>query len=113
MLLHGKRDVIGMAADPVPPNQRLGAVARRDDHGGRHAGDATADPMTRLDSVEKRYPGGTVAVHELSLDVPEGELCVLVGPSGCGKTTTLKMINRLIEPTRGRIHLAGEDVTTA
>jgi osmoprotectant transport system ATP-binding protein len=63
--------------------------------------------------VSKRYANGFVAVHELSLEVPEGEICVLVGPSGCGKTTTLKMINRLIEPTGGRIFLDGEDVTHA
>ena len=67
--------------------------------------------MIRLDGVSKRFPDGTVAVHELSLEVPEGEICVLVGPSGCGKTTTLKMVNRLIEPTSGRIELEGEDVT--
>jgi osmoprotectant transport system ATP-binding protein len=67
--------------------------------------------MIRLDSVSKRFPDGTVAVTELTLDVPEGEICVLVGPSGCGKTTTLKMINRLIEPTGGRIYLDDEDVT--
>ena len=75
--------------------------------------DATAEPMIRLDGVGKRYPDGTVAVHELDLDVPEGELVVLVGPSGCGKSTTLKMVNRLIEPTSGRILLDGEDVTHA
>jgi osmoprotectant transport system ATP-binding protein len=67
--------------------------------------------MIRLDGVSKRYDDGTVAVHELNLDVPEGETVVLVGPSGCGKSTTLKMVNRLIEPTSGRILLAGEDVT--
>ncbi|HTE73020.1 MAG TPA: betaine/proline/choline family ABC transporter ATP-binding protein [Actinomycetes bacterium] len=67
--------------------------------------------MIRLDGVGKRYEDGTVAVHELDLDVPEGELVVLVGPSGCGKSTTLKMVNRLIEPTTGRILLQGEDVT--
>jgi osmoprotectant transport system ATP-binding protein len=67
--------------------------------------------MIRLESVSKRFPDGTVAVTSLSLEVPEGETCVLVGPSGCGKTTTLKMINRLIEPTGGRILLDGEDVT--
>ena len=59
------------------------------------------------------FPNGNVAVHDLSLDVPEGEVCVLVGPSGCGKTTTLRMINRLIEPTSGRIFLDDEDVTHA
>jgi osmoprotectant transport system ATP-binding protein len=73
--------------------------------------DATPEPMIRLDGVSKRYEDGTVAVHELDLDVPEGELVVLVGPSGCGKSTTLKMVNRLIEPTGGRILLQGEDVT--
>jgi osmoprotectant transport system ATP-binding protein len=67
--------------------------------------------MIRLESVSKRFPDGTVAVTSLSLEVPEGETCVLVGPSGCGKTTTLKMINRLIEPTGGRILLDGEDLT--
>jgi osmoprotectant transport system ATP-binding protein len=69
--------------------------------------------MIRLDAISKRYPNGQVAVRELSLDVPEGEICVLVGPSGCGKTTTLKMVNRLIEPTSGRIFLDGNDVTHA
>jgi osmoprotectant transport system ATP-binding protein len=73
--------------------------------------DATPDPMIRLEGVGKRYEDGTVAVHELDLDVPEGELVVLVGPSGCGKSTTLKMVNRLIEPTSGRILLDGDDVT--
>jgi osmoprotectant transport system ATP-binding protein len=69
--------------------------------------------MIRLVGVEKRYPDGTVAVHRLSLDVAPGEFCVLVGPSGCGKTTTMKMVNRLVEPTSGRVYLDGEDVTAA
>jgi osmoprotectant transport system ATP-binding protein len=69
--------------------------------------------MIRLDSVSKTFPNGTVAVHGLTIEVGEGEICVLVGPSGCGKTTTLKMINRLIEPTSGRIFLEGVDVTHA
>ena len=67
--------------------------------------------MIRLEAVTKRYGDGHVAVRELTLEVPEGELCVLVGPSGCGKTTTMRMINRLIEPTSGRIYLGDEDVT--
>jgi osmoprotectant transport system ATP-binding protein len=67
--------------------------------------------MIRLEEVTKRYGEGLPAVDHLSLEVNEGEVCVLVGPSGCGKTTTLKMINRLIEPTSGRLFLAGEDVT--
>ena len=70
----------------------------------------TDEPAIRLEAVSKRYEDGTTAVHELSLDVRRGELCVLVGPSGCGKTTTMKMVNRLVEPTSGRVLLDGEDV---
>jgi osmoprotectant transport system ATP-binding protein len=65
--------------------------------------------MISLQGVTKEYPDGTVAVHELSLDAPSGKLTVLVGPSGCGKTTTLRMINRLIRPSSGRIELDGAD----
>ena len=65
--------------------------------------------MIRLESVTKRY-GDQVAVDNLSLEIDDGELCVLVGPSGCGKTTTMKMINRLIEPTSGTITVDGVDV---
>jgi len=72
--------------------------------------DVTEDPMIRLSGVGKTYPDGTVAVHELDLEVARGELVCLVGPSGCGKSTTLKMINRLIEPTTGRIEIDGKDV---
>jgi osmoprotectant transport system ATP-binding protein len=68
--------------------------------------------MIRLEHLGKRYPGQPQpAVDDLSLDVPAGEIVILVGPSGCGKTTTMKLINRLIEPTSGRIFLEGEDVT--
>jgi len=73
--------------------------------------DASAEPMIRLRGVSKRYGDGTVAVDDLDLDVARGELVCLVGPSGCGKTTTMKMVNRLIEPTSGRILLDGDDVT--
>jgi osmoprotectant transport system ATP-binding protein len=66
----------------------------------------------RLDGVTKRYPGqDQPAVDGVTLEIPAGETVMLVGPSGCGKTTLLKMINRLIEPTAGRIHLGDEDVT--
>src|SRR6202023_1710956 len=67
--------------------------------------------MIRLESVTKRYPGGQVAVRELTIEFHTGQLTMLVGPSGCGKTTTLKMINRLIEPTEGRIFHDEQDVT--
>ncbi|MGQ5259253.1 ABC transporter ATP-binding protein [Micromonospora sp. ZYX-F-536] len=64
-----------------------------------------------LQGIQKRYPNGTEAVRDLSLEVKAGELVVLIGPSGCGKSTVLRMINRLIEPTAGRIMLGDEDVT--
>jgi osmoprotectant transport system ATP-binding protein len=71
-----------------------------------------AGAVVALEHVSKRYgpPGSPAAVDDLSLTVPAGEICVLVGPSGCGKTTTMKMINRLIEPTSGRITIDGRDV---
>ncbi|MEU1335332.1 betaine/proline/choline family ABC transporter ATP-binding protein [Streptomyces sp. NPDC005865] len=66
--------------------------------------------MIRFEQVTKRYPDGTMAVDDLSLEVAEGELVTLVGPSGCGKTTTMMMVNRLIEPTSGRIFVNGENI---
>ena len=80
--------------------------------GRDHATDRSGEPMIRLDGVGKKYADGTVAVHDLDLDVARGDLVCLVGPSGCGKSTTLRMVNRLIEPTSGRIYLGGDDVTT-
>src|SRR5699024_7848492 len=78
------------------------------------ASDAEPDVMIRLEGLTKRFPGQRAnAVDELTMDIHEGEIVVLVGPSGCGKTTTMKMINRIIEPTSGRIILNGQDVTTA
>ncbi|MGI8531377.1 MAG: ABC transporter ATP-binding protein [Geodermatophilaceae bacterium] len=71
---------------------------------------ASASPI-RLEQVTKQYGDGSMAVDALDLDIHSGELCVLVGPSGCGKTTTMKMINRVIEPTSGKIFLGDEDVT--
>jgi osmoprotectant transport system ATP-binding protein len=67
--------------------------------------------MIRFEHVTKRYPDGTTAVDDLSFEVAEGELVTLVGPSGCGKTTTMKMVNRLIEPSSGRIFLDGDDIS--
>ena len=74
-------------------------------------GSPETTPMIRLTGVGKRSADGTVAVHDLDLEVGRGETLVLVGPSGCGKSTTLKMINRLIEPTTGTIEIDGRDVT--
>ena len=64
--------------------------------------------MIDLKNVFKKY-GAITAVNNLSLEVKTGEICVLIGPSGCGKTTTLKMINRLIEPSSGQILIDGRD----
>src|SRR3990170_7555329 len=60
--------------------------------------------------VTKRFRGGTVALDDLSLEVPAGAICALVGPSGGGKTTALKTVNRLIEPTAGQVLIDGKDV---
>jgi osmoprotectant transport system ATP-binding protein len=96
------------------------AAAGRDGKGARVAttvqpapgpGVSGATEMIRLDEVTKVFPGTSApAVDRLSLAIPEGELVVFVGPSGCGKTTTLKMINRIIEPTSGTITIAGQDI---
>ncbi len=66
--------------------------------------------MISFTDVTKRYPDGTVAVRELRLQVPTGKITVFVGPSGCGKTTSLRMINRMIEPSGGSIAIDGVDV---
>ncbi|MEW2553802.1 betaine/proline/choline family ABC transporter ATP-binding protein [Streptomyces zhihengii] len=68
--------------------------------------------MIRFEQVGKVYADGTTAVDGLSFEVAEGELVTLVGPSGCGKTTTMMMVNRLIEPTTGRILVDGSDIAT-
>jgi len=65
--------------------------------------------LIQLENVSKQFAGGSNAVLNLSLDIPDGQTCVLIGPSGCGKTTTLRMINRLIDPDSGRILVDGID----
>ena len=66
--------------------------------------------MIEFRGVTKRFPDGTVAVDNLDLVVEAGGITVFVGPSGCGKTTSLRMINRMIEPTEGTIMVDGRDV---
>ena len=68
--------------------------------------------MIEFDQVTKAYPGGSVAVDRLSLTMPSGQITVLVGPSGCGKTTSLRMINRMLDPTSGQIRIDGQDVAS-
>ncbi len=65
--------------------------------------------MIRFDAVSKQFPDGTKAVDELTLEAPTGKITVLVGPSGCGKTTSLRMINRMVKPTSGRIWVDDQD----
>src|SRR5437016_10655454 len=82
-----------------PPCPGIGAPAF--DYGKR--------AVIRLENVSKHFTGGSNAVLGLTLDIPDGQTCVLIGPSGCGKTTTLRMINRLIDPDGGRILVDGVD----
>jgi osmoprotectant transport system ATP-binding protein len=65
--------------------------------------------LIRLENVTKQFAGGANAVRDLTLEIKNGETCVLIGPSGCGKTTTLRMINRLIDPDAGRVLVDGAD----
>ncbi|MGD6842859.1 ABC transporter ATP-binding protein [Bacillus infantis] len=67
--------------------------------------------MITFKHVGKKYPDGFVALKDIDFHIEEGELVALIGPSGCGKTTTMKMINRLIEPSSGQILINGEDIS--
>ena len=68
--------------------------------------------MIEFESVTKQYQGGQPAVDQLSMSIGKGSITVFVGPSGCGKTTSLRMINRMVEPTSGVITVGGKDVTS-
>ncbi|MFC4005159.1 ABC transporter ATP-binding protein [Prauserella oleivorans] len=73
-------------------------------------GNGVSGVEIQLENVTKRYPGSREpAVKDFNMTIPAGKIVILVGPSGCGKTTTMRMINRLIEPTSGRITIGGED----
>jgi osmoprotectant transport system ATP-binding protein len=88
----------------------LSTTTRPQDGASADGTAAVSGARIQLVDVTKRYPGQkAAAVDGISLDIPAGEVVMLVGPSGCGKTTTLKMINRLIEPTSGQILIDGED----
>ena len=82
-----------------PPCPGIGAPAF--DYGNR--------AVIRLENVSKHFAAGSNAVRNLTLEIPDGQTCVLIGPSGCGKTTTLRMINRLLDPDSGRILVDGVD----
>ncbi len=72
-----------------------------------------AEAMIEFQSVTKQYQGGLAAVDDLSMSIDKGAITVFVGPSGCGKTTSLRMINRMVDPTSGTITVDGEDITAA
>src|SRR3989454_7229411 len=67
-------------------------------------------PAVELRNVRKVYAGGVPAVDDVTLRIPTGRVVALLGPSGCGKTTTLRLINRLEEPTRGQVLVRGQDI---
>ena len=67
--------------------------------------------MIRFENISKTYERGLKVTDDINLHIKEGEILVLIGPSGCGKTTTMKMINRLVEPTTGKIFIKGEDIS--
>src|SRR3954466_12389081 len=107
-----------MAQKPHPPRCRLTAALRGavllDETNEAHTTGLSAFPEAaplEFRDVTKVYPGADrPAVDGLSLEIPAGEICVLVGPSGCGKTTAMRMVNRLIEITSGDILIAGRGV---
>jgi len=66
--------------------------------------------LLKLENVSKTYKGGKKAVKNIDLEIAKGEFICFIGPSGCGKTTTMKMINRLIEPSSGNIFIEGENI---
>jgi osmoprotectant transport system ATP-binding protein len=101
MVPHEPEDAFGGLSPPTTANRPAGPPHRA--------------ATVAFDHVTKRYgkhDDGPAAVDDLSFFVPAGATCVLVGPSGCGKTTSLKMVNRLIEPTQGRILIDGEEIST-
>lgn len=67
--------------------------------------------MIKLENVQKKYADGYVALKDVNLECKSGEITVFIGPSGCGKTTTMKLINRLINPTQGKVYVNGEDIS--
>ena len=99
----------GCQADPGAMPRRMHRLFRAPEQQGEGA--AMSEVMISMQDVSKHYSGTSgAAVANLSMDINKGETVVLVGPSGCGKTTTMKMINRLIEPSSGSITLDGVDV---
>src|SRR4030081_3733658 len=105
MLLQRSPEQRQVGRQPGPVDPWIDVVEKTPD---RHS-ITVIDAVIRLEQVSKEFPGGSNAVLDLTLDIPAGQTCVLIGPSGCGKTTTLRMINRRIDPDRGRVLVDGED----
>src|SRR5688572_24875552 len=72
---------------------------------------SVGSPLLALQALSKRYSGGDLAVNNVSLEVPRGQVMSLIGPSGAGKSTLIRCVNRLVEPTAGRVVLDGENIT--
>ena len=107
-----RTDAAEVVSEERPALSSFGAdVAPVPGYDGGKVRDGEETPLIRFVGVEKRYDNGVVAVRNLDLEVRRGEILVLIGPSGCGKTTTLRMTNRLVEPTEGTILFDGEDIS--
>lgn len=92
-----------LAPGSRPARLAVGDAHESHSHRGGH-------PMIRFDAVSKTYPGGTVAVEDFSLRIPERTTTVFLGTSGCGKTTLMRMVNAMVAPTSGRVLVRGKDV---
>ncbi|HEY5701538.1 MAG TPA: ATP-binding cassette domain-containing protein, partial [Gammaproteobacteria bacterium] len=68
--------------------------------------------MLKLENLEKRYPTGDLALKGINLEVPKGQVMALIGPSGAGKSTLIRCVNRLVDPTKGKVSLDGTDITS-
>src|SRR3954469_3458136 len=98
----------GVGSRPPDPGVNLSAETKEQSAAPSRAAAAAS---LEFREATKQYPGAdTPAVEKLSLEVPAGEICVLVGPSGCGKTTAMRMVNRMIDITDGDILIGGESV---
>lgn len=78
-----------------------------------HDGGIVVEPFLQVKHLQKVYPDGTQALHDISFDVKQGEFAVIIGPSGAGKSTILRSINRLVEPSRGTVLFKGKNLTQA
>src|SRR5690606_6703999 len=107
---HRRADGVGARHRRRSDARTRPAAADLEGHGQRGAALIRLEHLTK---VFRTRAGDISAVEDVNFELPEGEICVLLGPSGCGKTTTLKMINRLVQPTSGKIYINGLDTDAA